>query len=138
MLVEIAQRILEDITDRPIHLTTEDSFRNIISAIPGDQDAGKCRRTPNGMTIFIMRRPRFATGETRAHYNDFADAPKTPANERWPKDSLISEKFHHKPANLAAYRTTPGRLLWILYSRNYGSGSRQTRLWRQIDKFGWR
>ncbi|MDI5823481.1 class II aldolase/adducin family protein, partial [Salmonella enterica subsp. enterica serovar Kentucky] len=33
VLVEIAQRIREDITDRPIHLTTEDS-RNIISLHP--------------------------------------------------------------------------------------------------------
>ncbi|HCM9004216.1 TPA: malto-oligosyltrehalose trehalohydrolase [Salmonella enterica subsp. enterica serovar Paratyphi B] len=37
VLVEIAQRIREDITDRPIHLTTEDS-RNIISLHPRDQD----------------------------------------------------------------------------------------------------
>ncbi|ECD1698862.1 malto-oligosyltrehalose trehalohydrolase, partial [Salmonella enterica subsp. enterica serovar Goldcoast] len=37
VLVEIAQRIREDITDRPIHLTTEDN-RNIISLHPRDQD----------------------------------------------------------------------------------------------------
>ncbi|EBX9580726.1 alpha-amylase family glycosyl hydrolase, partial [Salmonella enterica] len=37
VLVEIAQRIREDITDRSIHLTTEDS-RNIISLHPRDQD----------------------------------------------------------------------------------------------------
>ncbi|MBW3162911.1 malto-oligosyltrehalose trehalohydrolase, partial [Salmonella enterica subsp. enterica serovar Javiana] len=40
VLVEIAQRIREDITDRHILLTTEDS-RNIISLHPRDQD-GNC------------------------------------------------------------------------------------------------
>ncbi|QUJ08071.1 hypothetical protein KCP77_14660 [Salmonella enterica subsp. enterica] len=51
--VEIAQRIREDITDRPIHLTTEDSC-NIISASPDQMAMRRRCLPPNGMTIFIM------------------------------------------------------------------------------------
>ncbi len=53
VLVEIAQRIREDITDRSIHLTTEDS-RNIISLHPEIRMAMRLCLPPNGMTIFIM------------------------------------------------------------------------------------
>lgn len=75
VLVEIAQRIREDITDRPIHLTTEDS-RNIISLHPRDQDGNAPLFTAEWNDDFHNAVHVFATGETQAYYNDFADAPE--------------------------------------------------------------
>lgn len=75
VLVEIAQRIREDITDRPIHLTTEDS-RNIISLHPRDQDGNAPLFTAEWNDDFHNAIHVFATGETQAYYNDFADAPE--------------------------------------------------------------
>ncbi|EEP5312429.1 malto-oligosyltrehalose synthase [Salmonella enterica] len=75
VLVEIAQRIREDITDRPIHLTTEDS-RNIISLHPRDQDGNAPLFTAEWNDDFHNAVHVFATGETHAYYNDFADAPE--------------------------------------------------------------
>lgn len=92
VLVEIAQRIREDITDRPIHLTTEDS-RNIISLHPRDQDGNAPLFTAEWNDDFHNAVHVFATGETQAYYNDFADTPENTSRERWPKDSLIREKF---------------------------------------------
>lgn len=75
VLVEIAQRIREDITDRPIHLTTEDS-RNIISLHPRDQDGNAPLFTAEWNDDFHNAVHVFATGETQAYYHDFADAPE--------------------------------------------------------------
>ncbi|EEK0568690.1 malto-oligosyltrehalose synthase [Salmonella enterica subsp. enterica serovar Dublin] len=75
VLVEIAQRIREDITDRPIHLTTEDS-RNIISLHPRDQDGNAPLFTAEWNDDFHNAVHVFATGETQAYYNDFADTPE--------------------------------------------------------------
>ncbi len=110
VLVEIAQRIREDITDRPIHLTTEDS-RNIISLHPRDQDGNAPLFTAEWNDDFHNAVHVFATGETCAYYNDFADTPKNTSRERWPKDSLIREKFPQtgEPRGVK-YRTTSGRL----------------------------
>lgn len=101
VLVEIAQRIREDITDRPIHLTTEDS-RNIISLHPRDQDGNAPLFTAewnddfhNAVHVLRPERPVPTT-------TILLMPRKNTSQERWPKDSLIREKFHHKPANLAA------------------------------------
>lgn len=67
VLVEIAQRIREDITDRPIHLTTEDS-RNIISLHPRDQDGNAPLFTAEWNDDFHNAVHVFATGETQAYY----------------------------------------------------------------------
>lgn len=75
VLVEIAQRIREDIIDRPIHLTTEDS-RNIISLHPRDQGGNAPLFTAEWNDDFHNAVHVFATGETHAYYNDFADAPE--------------------------------------------------------------
>ncbi|ECE1516747.1 malto-oligosyltrehalose trehalohydrolase [Salmonella enterica] len=75
VLVEIAQRIREDITDRPIHLTTEDSH-NIISLHPRDQDGNAPLFTAEWNDDFHNAVHVFATGETQAYYHDFADAPE--------------------------------------------------------------
>ncbi|EAX5648883.1 malto-oligosyltrehalose trehalohydrolase [Salmonella enterica] len=75
VLVEIAQHIREDITDRPIHLTTEDS-RNIISLHPRDQDGNAPLFTAEWNDDFHNAVHVFATGETQAYYHDFADAPE--------------------------------------------------------------
>ncbi|EAM9901950.1 malto-oligosyltrehalose trehalohydrolase [Salmonella enterica] len=71
VLVEIAQRIREDITDRPIHLTTEDS-RNIISLHPRDQDGNAPLFTAEWNDDFHNAVHVFATGETQAYYNELA------------------------------------------------------------------
>ncbi len=101
VLVEIAQRIREDITDRPIHLTTEDS-RNIISLHPRDQDGNAPLFTAEWNDDFHNAVHVFATGETRPTTTILLMPRKNTSQERWPKDSLIREKFHRKPANLAA------------------------------------
>lgn len=101
VLVEIAQRIREDITDRPIHLTTEDS-RNIISLHPEIRMAMRRCLPPNGMTIFIMPSTFLRPERPRPTTTILLMPRKNTSQERWPKDSLIREKFHHKPANLAA------------------------------------
>lgn len=75
VLTEIARRIRSEITDRPIHLTTEDS-RNVIFLHP---------RTPEGDTPLFTGEWNddfhnavhvFATGETHGYYKDFASQPE--------------------------------------------------------------
>ncbi len=115
VLVEIAQRIREDITDRPIHLTTEDS-RNIISLHPRDQDGNAPLFTAewnddfhNAVHVLRPERPGPTT-------TILLMPRKNTSQERWPKDSLIR-------GNLTANRRTsrrkstgqPRSPLWILF-----------------------
>nr|WP_318383915.1 malto-oligosyltrehalose trehalohydrolase [uncultured Enterobacter sp.] len=72
VLVEIAQRIRADITDRPIHLTTEDC-RNIIALHPRRDDGTAPLFTGEWNDDFHNAIHVLATGETHAYYGDFAD-----------------------------------------------------------------
>lgn len=75
ILTDIARRIRADITDRPIHLTTEDC-RNIISLHPRNEDGSAPLFSGEWNDDFHNAVHVFATGETHAYYQDFADAPE--------------------------------------------------------------
>ncbi len=75
VLMEIARRIRADITDRPIHLTTEDS-RNVTFLHPRAQDGSAPLFTGEWNDDFHNAIHVLATGETHAYYQDFADAPQ--------------------------------------------------------------
>lgn len=75
VLEEIATRIRETITDRPIHLTTEDS-RNGIDLHPRDERGQPPLFTAEWNDDLHNALHVFATGETHAYYEDFADAPE--------------------------------------------------------------
>ncbi|MFE4110037.1 malto-oligosyltrehalose trehalohydrolase [Kosakonia sp. YIM B13611] len=75
VLVEIARRIREEITDRPVHLTTEDS-RNIIALHPHEPDGRAPLFTAEWNDDLHNAAHVFATGETHAYYQDFADKPE--------------------------------------------------------------
>lgn len=75
VLNEIAERIRAEITDRPIHLTTEDS-RNIIDLHPRDADGRAPLFTAEWNDDFHNAVHVFATGETHAYYADFAEQPE--------------------------------------------------------------
>ncbi|HAU8265048.1 TPA: malto-oligosyltrehalose trehalohydrolase [Kluyvera intermedia] len=77
ILMDIARRIRQQITDRPIHLTTEDS-RNIIDLHPRDEDGSASLFTAEWNDDLHNAVHVLATGETQAYYQDFADAP-----EKW-------------------------------------------------------
>ncbi|HAT2608689.1 TPA: malto-oligosyltrehalose trehalohydrolase [Kluyvera intermedia] len=77
ILMDIARRIRQQITDRPIHLTTEDS-RNIIDLHPRDEDGSVSLFTAEWNDDLHNAVHVLATGETQAYYQDFADAP-----EKW-------------------------------------------------------
>ncbi|MCL5497518.1 malto-oligosyltrehalose trehalohydrolase [Escherichia coli] len=77
ILIEIAQRIRQQITDRPVHLTTEDS-RNIIDLHPRDQNGAAPLFTGEWNDDLHNAVHVLATGETHAYYQDFANAP-----EKW-------------------------------------------------------
>lgn len=75
LLTEIAQRIRSQITDRPIHLTTEDC-RNIIDLHPRDENGSAPLFTGEWNDDFHNAVHVFATGETHGYYQDFASAPE--------------------------------------------------------------
>ena len=75
VLEEIADRIREVIPDRHIHLTTEDS-RNVIFLHPRDAQGETPRFTAEWNDDFHNAAHVFATGETHAYYQDFADRPE--------------------------------------------------------------
>ncbi len=75
VLIEIAERIRAGITDRPIHLTTEDS-RNVIFLHPRDEDGAVPLFTGEWNDDFHNSVHAFATGETHAYYQDFASEPE--------------------------------------------------------------
>lgn len=75
VLIEIAERIRADITDRPIHLTTEDS-RNVIFLHPRGEAGSTPLFTGEWNDDFHNSIHVFATGETHAYYQDFAREPE--------------------------------------------------------------
>lgn len=75
VLVEIAERIRRDITDRPIHLTTEDC-RNVTFLHPRDKQGNAPLFTGEWNDDFHNAIHVFATGETHAYYQDFAEVPE--------------------------------------------------------------
>jgi malto-oligosyltrehalose trehalohydrolase len=75
ILIEIAERIRTEITDRPIHLTTEDG-RNVIFLHPRDTDGNVPLFTGEWNDDFHNAVHVFATGETHAYYKDFASEPE--------------------------------------------------------------
>lgn len=75
VLIEIAGRIRADITDRPIHLTTEDS-RNVIFLHPRGEEGSVPLFTGEWNDDFHNAVHVFATGETHAYYQDFASGPE--------------------------------------------------------------
>ncbi|MFD1802767.1 malto-oligosyltrehalose trehalohydrolase [Mixta tenebrionis] len=75
ILIEIAERIRAEITDRPIHLTTEDN-RNVIFLHPRDENGNAPLFTGEWNDDFHNAAHVFATGETHAYYQDFASAPE--------------------------------------------------------------
>ncbi|ARJ43336.1 malto-oligosyltrehalose trehalohydrolase [Pantoea alhagi] len=74
-LIEIAERIRTEITDRPVHLTTEDS-RNVIFLHPREQDGSVPLFTGEWNDDFHNAVHVMATGETHAYYQDFANEPE--------------------------------------------------------------
>ncbi|GLR11030.1 malto-oligosyltrehalose trehalohydrolase [Mixta theicola] len=75
VLIEIAERIRAGITDRPVHLTTEDS-RNVIFLHPREQDGSVPLFTGEWNDDFHNAVHVLATGETHAYYQDFASEPE--------------------------------------------------------------
>lgn len=74
ILIEIAERIRAEITDRPVHLTTEDC-RNIIALHPRDNAGSTPLFTGEWNDDFHNAAHVFATGETQGYYQDFAEEP---------------------------------------------------------------
>ncbi|MGK6312043.1 malto-oligosyltrehalose trehalohydrolase [Neorhizobium sp. DT-125] len=75
VLIEIAERIRAEITDRPIHLTTEDS-RNVTFLHPRDENGNAPLFTGEWNDDFHNAVHVLATGETHAYYGDFAKDPE--------------------------------------------------------------
>jgi maltooligosyltrehalose trehalohydrolase len=75
ILIEIAERIRAEITDRPIHLTTEDC-RNVTFLHPRKEDGSAPLFTGEWNDDFHNAVHVFATGETHAYYKDFAEQPE--------------------------------------------------------------
>ncbi len=75
VLIEIAEKIRATLTDRPIHLTTEDS-RNVVFLHPRNEDGSAPLFTGEWNDDFHNAVHVFATGETQAYYQDFAKQPE--------------------------------------------------------------
>jgi len=75
VLKDIAERIRADIPDRQIHLTTEDC-RNVIFLHPRAEDGSAPLFTGEWNDDFHNAVHVFATGETHAYYQDFAEQPE--------------------------------------------------------------
>ncbi|MTH46034.1 malto-oligosyltrehalose trehalohydrolase [Intestinirhabdus alba] len=75
ILLEIAERIRAEISDRPIHLTTEDG-RNIIFLHPRTADGGIPLFSGEWNDDFHNAVHVMATGETQGYYIDYADQPE--------------------------------------------------------------
>jgi malto-oligosyltrehalose trehalohydrolase len=75
ILIEIAERIRAEITDRPIHLTTEDC-RNVTFLHPRNEDSSAPLFTGEWNDDFHNAVHVFLTGETHAYYKDFAESPE--------------------------------------------------------------
>ncbi|MCU6671578.1 malto-oligosyltrehalose trehalohydrolase [Enterobacteriaceae bacterium H4N4] len=77
VLIEIAERIRREITDRPVHLTTEDS-RNVVYLHPRTEDGAAPLFTAEWNDDMHNAAHVMVTGETHAWHLDFADHP-----EKW-------------------------------------------------------
>lgn len=77
VLIEIAERIRREITDRPVHLTTEDS-RNVVFLHPRGEDGSTPLFTAEWNDDLHNAVHVMVTGETHAWHQDFADQP-----EKW-------------------------------------------------------
>jgi len=75
VLIEIAERIRAEISDRPIHLTTEDS-RNVVFLHPRDEQGNAPLFSGEWNDDFHNAVHVFATGETHAYYQDFTPQPE--------------------------------------------------------------
>ncbi|MBF7958006.1 malto-oligosyltrehalose trehalohydrolase [Rahnella victoriana] len=75
ILIEIAERIREEITDRPVHLTTEDS-RNVTFLHPRNADGNVPLFTAEWNDDFHNAIHVLSTGESHAYYQDFATHPE--------------------------------------------------------------
>lgn len=75
VLIEIARRIRRDITDRPVHLTTEDN-RNVLFLHPRDEDGSAPLFSGEWNDDFHNAVHVMATGEDHAYYADFATRPE--------------------------------------------------------------
>lgn len=75
VLIEIAERIRAEITDRPIHLTTEDN-RNVTFLHERDKDGNVPLYTGEWNDDFHNAVHALATGESHAYYKDFAKDPE--------------------------------------------------------------
>lgn len=75
VLIDIAEKIRAAITDRPIHLTTEDS-RNVVFLHPRNPDGSAPLFTGEWNDDFHNAVHVFATGETQGYYQDFANQPE--------------------------------------------------------------
>ena len=75
VLIEIAERIRAEITNRPVHLTTEDS-RNVVFLHPRGEGGSVPLFTGEWNDDFHNAVHVFATGETHAYYQDFAREPE--------------------------------------------------------------
>lgn len=73
VLIDIAERIRQVIPERPVHLTTE-GCRNIIFLHPRDAHGNTPWFSGEWNDDFHNAVHVFATGETHAYYQDFADA----------------------------------------------------------------
>lgn len=74
ILIDIAERIRAEITDRPVHLTTEDS-RNVVFLHPWEPAGSVPLFTAEWNDDFHNAAHVLATGETHAYYQDFAHQP---------------------------------------------------------------
>ncbi|MFG1175544.1 malto-oligosyltrehalose trehalohydrolase [Erwiniaceae bacterium CAU 1747] len=83
VLEEIAGRIRSEITDRPIHLTTEDS-RNVTFLHPRAEDGSAPLFTGEWNDDVHNAAHVLATGETQGYYRDFAQQP-----EKWLARALV-------------------------------------------------
>ncbi|WP_067701869.1 malto-oligosyltrehalose trehalohydrolase [Erwinia sp. ErVv1] len=75
ILIEIAERVRAEITDRPVHLTTEDN-RNVIFLHPRGEDGTVPLYSGEWNDDFHNAIHVFATGETHGYYRDFAHQPE--------------------------------------------------------------
>ncbi|WP_225758807.1 malto-oligosyltrehalose trehalohydrolase [Leclercia sp. Marseille-Q4284] len=89
VLIEIATRIRAAITDRPVHLTTEDS-RNVVFLHPREADGSVPLFTGEWNDDLHNAVHVMASGETHAWYQDFAEKP-----EQWVARAL-AEGFSYQ------------------------------------------
>ncbi|EKJ8219180.1 malto-oligosyltrehalose trehalohydrolase [Citrobacter sedlakii] len=75
LLVEIAERIRREISDRPIHLTTEDN-RNVLFLHPRSEDGATPLFSGEWNDDFHNAIHVMATGENHGYYADFATQPE--------------------------------------------------------------